>query len=90
MGRRLGVQACCDHNDIANGIGGALPVESTSQAVRTNGHGIKTGVQYSTVQYSTVQYSTAAESGRKERSLRVSTRFAPETEDGRGDAGWDG
>ena len=72
---------------MANGIGGALPVESTSQAVRTNGD-IKTGV--GTVQYSTVQYSTAAESGRKERSLRVSTRFAPETEDGRGDAGWDG
>ena len=40
--------------------------------------------------YSTVQYSTAAESGRKERSLSVSTRFAPETDDGRGDAGWDG
>ena len=46
---------------------------------------------YITVEeYSTVQYSTAAESGRKEKSLRVSTRFAPETEDGRGDAGWDG
>ena len=58
MRRRLGVQACCDHNGIANGIGCALPVESTSQAVCTNGHDIKTGVQYSTVQYSTVQCST--------------------------------
>ena len=45
-----------DHNGIANGIRGALPVESTSQAVRTNGHDIKTGVQYSTVQYSTAQH----------------------------------
>ena len=33
---------------------------------------------------------TAAESGKDERSLRVSTRFAPGTEDGRGNAGWDG
>ena len=79
----------------------AVHCQSTSQAVCTNGHDIKTGVQYSTLQYSTVQYSTAAESGRKERrtaaesgrmerSVRVSTIFAPETEDGRGDAGWDG
>ena len=29
---------------IADGVGGALSVESTSQTVRTNGHGTKTGV----------------------------------------------
>ena len=31
------------YNGIADGVGGALPVESTSQTVRTNGHGTKTG-----------------------------------------------
>ena len=31
-------------NGIADGVGGALSVESISQTVRTNGHGIKTGV----------------------------------------------
>ena len=31
-------------NGIADGVGGALSVESTSQTVCTNGHGIKTGV----------------------------------------------
>ena len=31
-------------NGIADGVGGALSVESTSQTVRTNGHGTKTGV----------------------------------------------
>ena len=35
---------CCDHNGIADDIGGALPVESTSQTVGTNGHDTKTGV----------------------------------------------
>ena len=31
-------------NGIADGVGGALSVEPTSQTVRTNGNGIKTGV----------------------------------------------
>ena len=35
---------CCDHNSIADGIGGALPVEPTSQTVRTNGYDTRTGV----------------------------------------------
>ena len=35
--------------------------------------------------YSTVQYSTAP----PRKAGGVSTRFAPEMEDGRGDAGWD-
>ena len=34
-------------------------------------------------------YCTAAESKRKKRSLPVSTRFPPQTEDGWGDAEWD-
>ena len=44
---------------------------------------------YSTVQqYSTVQYRRGK---REEGEEPVSSiRFAPETEDGRGDAGWDG
>ena len=33
MRKREGVQACCDHNGIADGIGGALPVEFTCQIV---------------------------------------------------------
>ena len=33
-------------NGISNVVSGARPVESTSQTVRTNGHGTKTGVQY--------------------------------------------
>ena len=45
---------CWDHNGIANGIGGALPVESTSQAVVPTAMTSK--LAYSTVQqYSTVQ-----------------------------------
>ena len=31
-------------NDIADSVGGTLSVASTSQTVRTNGHGTKTGV----------------------------------------------
>ena len=46
-------------NGISDVVGGALPVESTSQTVRTNGYGTKTGVQY----------STAAESGKGGISL---------------------
>ena len=57
-----------------------MPVESTSQTVRTKGHSTNTGVPY----------STAAETGRKKRRTWVSTRFAPGTEDGRGGAGGGG
>ena len=31
-------------NGIADGVGGALSVESTSQTVGTNGHDTKTGI----------------------------------------------
>ena len=37
----------------------------------------------------TCEPSMPTESGRKKRDQRINTRFAPGTEDGRGDAGWD-
>ena len=66
-------------SDVARG---ALPVESTSQTVRTNGHGTKTGVQYSTV-----QYRRRKRNGGEEPVSKHQIRSGTGREDGRGNAG---
>ena len=64
-------------NGISDVVDGALSVESTSQTFSTNGHGTKTAYRRG-----------KREAG--EEPVWVSTRFTPATEDGWGDAGWDG
>ena len=70
---------------MANGIGGALPVESTSQAVRTNGD-IKTGV--GTVQYSTVQHRRGKREEGEEPASKHQIRPGDGRWTGRRGVGW--
>ena len=63
----------CDHNGIANGIGGALPVECTSQTVRTNDHDTKTGVPPRKAGGRRVAYEKAVDSPRT-RKMDGATR----------------